>query len=278
MHFRKNSPNLIRQKSINLQIIIIMNHKYLRPTDDFCMLKSLSEAKQMFEADGFYGKVALGLTRLTRTEPLPKMFLGPRPPEQINIIQWICYAGTKGMVGIPAFYHTKSYADYGNIQLLTEIPIGTTFVADEEIFCFEREKNADNSFNPTIFSLAFIDNEEMAMFIARIWGEKPVSATLNKLTIVNNGVLNTELPLCENYVAPIWKVKCENGGFRMLAAFTDDYAIFSEYDTKTFNWQPLSPGKSFMRDNKLYTISDSPDFGYCFKETMSVSFNKKPSP
>ena len=118
----------------------------------------------------------------------------------------------------------------------------------------------------------------MAMFIARIWGEKPVSATLNKLTIVNNGILNTEFPLCENYVAPIWKVKCENGGFRMLAAFTDDYAIFSEYDTKTFNWQPLSPGKSFIRDNKYYIVSDSPDFGYCFKETMSVSFNKKPSP
>ena len=204
--------------------------------------------------------------------------MGKRPPEQLNIIQWVCYAGTKGIVTIPAFYHTKSYADYGDIRLLTEIPIGTTFVADEEIFCFEKNIAEDGSFDPTIFSLAFIDNEEMAKFIARIWGEKPISATLNKLTVVNNGVLNTELPLCENYVAPVWNIKCENGGFRMLAAFTDDYAIFSQYDVKTFNWQPLSPGKSFMRDNKYYIVSDSPTYGYCFKETMSVSFNKKPSP
>lgn len=258
-----------------------MEHKYLRPTDDFCMLKSLSEAKNMFEADGFYGKVALGLTQITRIKPIPKMFLGERPPKQLNIIQWICYAGTRGIVSIPAFYHKENYADYGNMRLLFEVPPGTTFVVDTEIFCFEYESvdiDGEKLEDFTIFSLAYIDNEEMAKFIAKVFGEKPISATLNKCTILNNGILNTEFSKCENYVIPVWNIKCEDGHRRLFAAFTDDYILFDMYDFNTLNWQPLSPGKSFMRDNKYYIVSDSPDFGYCFKETMSVSFNKKPSP
>lgn len=70
-----------------------MEKKYLRPTDDFCMLKSWSAAKKEFARNGYYGKIVLGLTLLTRTEPLPKLFIGSKPPEQLRVIQWVCYAG-----------------------------------------------------------------------------------------------------------------------------------------------------------------------------------------
>ena len=116
-----------------------MEKKYLRPTDDFCMLKSWSAAKKEFARNGYYGKIVLGLTLLTRTEPLPKLFIGSKPPEQLRVIQWVCYAGTFGIITIPAFYHKESYAPYRDIRLLCEIPAGTTFVCDEEIFCFEYE-------------------------------------------------------------------------------------------------------------------------------------------
>lgn len=69
-----------------------MEKKYLRPTDDFCMLKSWSAAKKEFARNGYYGKIVLGLTLLTRTEPLPKLFIGSKPPEQLRVIQWVCYA------------------------------------------------------------------------------------------------------------------------------------------------------------------------------------------
>ena len=105
-----------------------MEMKYLRPTDDFCMLKSWSAAKKEFARNGYYGKIVLGLTLLTRTEPLPKLFIGPKPPEQLRVVQWVCYAGTFGKITIPAFYHEESYAPYGDIRLLCEIPAGTTFV------------------------------------------------------------------------------------------------------------------------------------------------------
>lgn len=152
--------------------------KYLRPTDDFCMLKSWSAAKKEFARNGYYGKIVLGLTLLTRTEPLPKLFIGSKPPEQLRVIQWVCYAGTFGIITIPAFYHKESYAPYRDIRLLCEIPAGTTFVCDEEIFCFEYETveiDGQKLEDWTIFSLAYIDNEEMAKFVA--WsGEKNRSA------------------------------------------------------------------------------------------------------
>lgn len=174
--------------------------KYLRPTDDFCMLKSWSAAKKEFARNGYYGKIVLGLTLLTRTEPLPKLFIGPKPPEQLRVVQWVCYAGTFGKITIPAFYHEESYAPYGDIRLLCEIPAGTTFVYDEEIFCFEHETveiDGQKLEDWTIFSLTYIDNEEMAKFVAMVWGEKPLSATLNKCTIINDGRLNTEFSKCE---------------------------------------------------------------------------------
>lgn len=258
-----------------------MEKKYLRPTDDFCMLKSWSAAKKEFARNGYYGKIVLGLTLLTRTEPLPKLFIGSKPPEQLRVIQWICYAGTFGIITIPAFYHKESYAPYRDIRLLCEIPAGTTFVCDEEIFCFEYETveiDGQKLEDWTIFSLAYIDNEEMAKFVAMVWGEKPLSATLNKCTIINDGRLNTEFSKCENYVIPVWKIRCEANKFRLLAAFTDDYVLFDMYDFNTLNWQPVPPGKGFLRDKKYYVVSDSPEKGYCFAEGLSVSVGKEPPP
>lgn len=252
--------------------------KYLRPTDDFCMLKSWSAAKKEFARNGYYGKIVLGLTLLTRTEPLPKLFIGPQPPEQLRVVQWVCYAGTSGIITVPAFYHEESYAPYGDIRLLCEIPAGTTFVYDEEIFCFEHETveiDGQKLEDWTIFSLAYIDNEEMAKFVAMVWGEKPLSATLNKCTIINDGRLNTEFSKCENYVIPVWKIRCEANKFRLLAAFTDDYVLFGMYDFNTLNWQPVPPGKGFLRDKKYYVVSDSPDKGYCFTEGLSVSVGQR---
>lgn len=258
-----------------------MEKKYLRPTDDFCMLKSWSAAKKEFARNGYYGKIVLGLTLLTRTEPLPKLFIGSKPPEQLRVIQWVCYAGTFGIITIPAFYHKESYAPYRDIRLLCEIPAGTTFVCDEEIFCFEYETveiDGQKLEDWTIFSLAYIDNEEMAKFVAMVWGEKPLSATLNKCTIINDGRLNTEFSKCENYVIPVWKIRCEANKFRLLAAFTDDYVLFGMYDFNTLNWQPVPPGKGFLRDKKYYVVSDSPDKGYCFTEGLSVSVGKETPP
>lgn len=118
----------------------------------------------------------------------------------------------------------------------------------------------------------------MAKFVAMVWGEKPLSATLNKCTIINDGRLNTEFSKCENYVIPVWKIRCEANKFRLLAAFTDDYVLFDMYDFNTLNWQPVPPGKGFLRDKKYYVVSDSPEKGYCFAEGLSVSVGKEPPP
>lgn len=91
----------------------------------------------------------------------------------------------------------------------------------------------------------------MAKFVAMVWGEKPLSATLNKCTIINDGRLNTEFSKCENYVIPVWKIRCEANKFRLLAAFTDDYVLFGMYDFNTLNWQPVPPGKGFLRDKSI---------------------------
>ena len=91
-------------------------------------------------------------------------------------------------------------------------------------------------------------------------------------------MLNTEFSKSENYVIPVWNIRCEANNFRLLAAFTEDYVLFGMYDFNTLNWQPVPPGKGFMRDRKYYVVSDSPDKGYCFKESMYLSFSEKPSP
>lgn len=47
------------------------------------------------------------------------------------------------------------------------------------------------------------------------------------------------------------------------------------YDFNTLNWEPVPPGKGFLRDKKYYVVSDSPEKGYCFAEGLSVSVGQR---
>lgn len=261
-----------------------MEKDYLHPTDDFCMIKSWSQAKKEFEAQGYFGKVFLGYILITSNKEQPKFHIGKIPPQQQKIILWVCVDQKIGPVTLLAFALDEDYSFYDEMKVLAPVPPGGIFVADEEVFCYEYEEveiDGKKLHDWTIFSVDRIDNEKLAMSVAQTWDEKPINAVLHKCFILNDGIQNTEFRKCENYAVPIWKITYENGSYKLLAAFTDDYILFDLYDSCSLNWTPLSPGKGFVREGKYYSVGDAPDKGYYFQENSQMKIimpAKEPPP
>lgn len=248
-----------------------MELRNTRPADAYCVISSHSQAVQEFAEIGYHGKVTLGITQLIATE-IPKFYIGPKIVPELRLIQWVCHDLQLGDAVMTVFAHEEDYSWYNKqVTVLFEVPPGCLFVHDDEVYYYDHVQVTIEDVtleNFEIKEFEMIGDEETAKLFARLYNHEPISATLEKCTIINNGIQNTEFQQCETYTIPIWKVRCVNAS-KIFAAFTDDYPLFNFYDFNTLNWVPVNVGKGFVRQKKYYTLADSPDRGYYFHEGMS---------